>query len=368
MILIVSHFADNKGTTDFLIDYLLEEGEDFYLLKHPFIFAKSEYSELYLYSAGIPHLLARYKKLRSNALNLIKNFYISAAVSFKLKIKVDHVISFGSFNAVPYIITNPFFRRRVYFWGVDYSRKRFTNLAFNKIYLEFETLACRYSSYVINQSERQEAARIKYHGLSKEKSIVSANGVSEVSIMRESSRFADPTLLYMGSITEQHGIIDFVRFFYVENDISIKLTIIGAGEEEAALMEVMEKSHDSRKIVYMGFKSQQEIRDYLLENNQNYFGIAPYSDQYNDHVYYGDSLKIKEYLTYNMPFITSEVVYVQPELIKFGIIYNSFDDLLPQLTSGLNNWSFNIDQKNRLLNKYRWSEIFMKTLSTIQNI
>ena len=48
MILIISHFAENKGTTDFFIDFLIEQGRDFYLLKHPFSFAEKNYSELYL--------------------------------------------------------------------------------------------------------------------------------------------------------------------------------------------------------------------------------------------------------------------------------------------------------------------------------
>lgn len=357
MILIVSHFAKNRGTTDFFIDYLLKERRDFYLLKHPFTFTDITVSELYLYSNGTPSLVGSYKKVNSDILNLIKDFFVSVLVSFKLRGRVDKVIGFGSFNVAPFILTN-FFKRKVFFWGVDYSRERFANLLLNRIYLALETLACGYSTFIINQSRRQEDARIKHHHLNRSKSFVSSNGINIYPFAKTSLSHLDSSLLYIGSITNQHGIVDFVDFFYVQNDLPFPLHIIGSGEDDVVLQKTIQKAVHPGKIIYVGFKNQQEIQAYIESNKLKSFGIAPYSDTVNDHVYYGDSIKIKEYLAYDMPFITSNIAYIPNDLKPFGIVYASFPKLLSKLTTDLSEFSFDKSRKDEILKHYTWNVLF----------
>lgn len=360
MILLVSHFGENRGVTDFFIDFLLEQKRDFYLLKHPLSSARSDYSELCLYSKGTPILVSRYKKTRFHFLNFAKDFYISLLVSFKLNSKVDKVISFGSFNAAPFIFTNSFFGRKIYFWGVDYSRERFTNPLLNKTYRITETVACKYSDFIISQSARQEEARIKFHGLMKQRSIVSSNGIEEKFFKKDFSKYSEPALLYIGSITKQHGIVSFADYFYLEKDLPLELTIIGSGEEEAALGEIIKRSNHPDRIKYLGPRDQREISEFISKADKKLFGIAPYvfDSGAGDHVYYGDSIKIKEYLNYNLPHITHNATYIPEQLKRFGILYDSLSELSESLEDKLRRFHLNIEEKNRALAAYNWKTIF----------
>lgn len=366
MILIVSHFTKNKGVTDFFVEFLEKQKKDFYVLKYPFTFTDIKFSELYLYSDGRYSLIEKYKKNNNDIINLLKNFFISIKVSYILGKRVNKIIAFGSFNVIPFIFFKKFFNRNIYFWGVDYSRKRFRNMFLNKLYLFFETLSCKYCSAVINQTKRQEEARIQLHNLKKNKSIVITNGIEIVNLNKDFSKFNEPAFLYIGSITKQHGIIDFIHYLYIENNSPYILYIIGGGEEVKILEQIIKNNNLDKKIYYLGYKNQQEIIRFLLGLNKKIFGIAPYSDNLNDHVYYGDSLKIKEYLNYNLPYITSSIIYIPKELQKFGIIYNSLSELSESLENKLRHFNLNIKEKKEVLSAYKWEDIFKKVAELIK--
>ena len=366
MLLINSHFSKNKGTTDFFVDFLLQQKRDFYLLKHPFDMSESNFIELFLFKNGEQVLINKYKKINSNILNLLNDLFVSILISFKLNKKVKSVIGFGSFNVLPFTLTNLFFKRNVIFWGVDYSTKRFDNKLLNSIYKFVETIACKYSVFTINQSPRQEEARIKFHNLKKVNSIVSANGINntdqQINNFNESETV---NLLYVGSITKQHGIIDFIDYFYRENNIPFVLHIVGSGDEEEKLKDKVKSVNDPEKIIFVGYKNQEEIKEYISNINGKIFGIAPYSDSLNDHVYFGDSLKIKEYLLYGIPFIVSSVAYVPDDLSPFGLVYKDFNELL-KLLDNIHKFNINQEQKDLALKEYNWDKIFTKIINKIQ--
>ena len=354
--------------TDFFIDYLKEQKKSFFVLKHPFFSADSKFSELVFYSGGQDAILKRYKKINNEILNLCKNFCVSMMVSIKLGRQIDKIISFGSFNVAPFIFFEKQLKRNVYFWGVDYSRKRFLNQALNGLYLLSETLACKYSILTINQSPRQAMARQKFHGLKEENTVNITNGVKPIEFQKDFSGFGEVAFLYMGSITKQHGIVDFLNYFYIKNHCSVSLYIIGSGEMSANLREIIKERNLSDKIKYLGYKNQQEIKDFLDKIEKKLFGIAPYffGGNTGDHVYYGDSLKVKEYLNYNLPYITNSTAYIPEELKKFGIIYSSFGELSESLEDRLLRFHFNIAEKKKVLSTYEWEVIFKKVAERIK--
>lgn len=360
MILIISHFTKSKGVTDYFIDYLERFKIPYYYLKHPFNDHELLFSELINYDGRDRVLINKFQTLNNSTLNLVNNFLVNLRVLISLRAKISKVFGFGGFNIVPGIMLKKLFHYALYFWGVDYSRKRFRNIFLNKLYLFFETLSCKYCSAVINQTERQEAARIQFHNLNKNKSIVITNGIENIYLKKDFSKFNEPAFLYIGSITKQHGIIDFINFFYIKNIIPYALYIIGGGDEIKSLEQIINNNNLDKKIFYLGYKSQQEIIHFILGLNKKIFGIAPYSPNFNDHVHYGDSLKIKEYLNYNLPYITSIITYLPRELQKFGIIYNSLDELSESLDAKLRFFKFSIREKNETISRYKWENIFKK--------
>lgn len=366
MLLLVSHFTKNKGTTDYFSEYLKKNKIPYYYLRHPFNFAELKYSELIFFDGKNEFLAGKYEKINNATLDLIRNAFVSVRISLKLSKKIDKVISFGSFNVIPFIFLKKTFKRKVYFWGVDYSRSRFKSKFLNQLYAFFETCSCRYSDAIIQPTKRQEDARVKFHKLERAKSLIVPNGTGEIKLTKSFSAYKEIALVYMGSITAQHGILEFIKYFYLKKKLNYKLYIFGAGELECELVDLIRRSNLENKIIFLGFKKQNEILDFLEKANKRLFGIAPYNDKSNDHVYYGDSLKIKEYLSFNIPFITSQIAYIPFEIREFGFIYADFEKLAQFFEELAGNFEFNERDKNVVLERYQWENIFGELMTKIK--
>jgi len=359
MILIVSHYTKNKGTTDFLLDYLKFRKLPYMYLRHPFYSENIRFSELLYWNGKNEKTILKIWKINNPILVLAEDFLISLFVSIKLRKNVDKVLTFGGFNFFPFIFFNSFFKRKLYYWGVDYSIKRFESNALNRLYHYFETVACKFSVLAIQLTPRQEKARVKRHGLDRHKSLILPSGVNFISLNKKTSP-NQIALLYIGSISQQHGIVDFIKYFYVNNRLPYKLYIFGGGEREQELKKTISKHSLSKEIIYFGVKNQNEIKQFVLDSNNKLFGLAPYDMKKNDHVYYGDSIKLKEYLSYDIPFITSKVAYVYPDIKKFGFVYDDFGNLNDFFNKSIYNFQFNKIEKDGILQNYLWRNIFDK--------
>lgn len=357
MYFIVTHFTKNLWTTDYFTEYLRKNKISYIFLKHPF---QSEndllYSEVIEFDGKDEKIIWKYKKSQNFFFEMLRNFFLTFYISIKFFWKYKKVIGFGWFNIFPVLWVRIFWKI-TYFWWVDYSRKRFWNLVLNKIYLFLETAWCIFASKVISSSKRQSEAREKFHHAKYEKTIIINNGISNINFSKNFFQNSDICFFYLGSITPQHGVLDFIKYFYLENNISNSIYIIGWWELEEELKKIIEKNKLQEKIYFLWRKNREEILQFLKKNENKIFWIAPYSDNLNDHVYYGDSLKIREYLGYNIPFLVSDIPYISDDLQKFGITYKKFEEIDFE---ELKTFSFDIDAKNKILEKYTWDNLFSK--------
>lgn len=361
MILLVSHFTENKGTTDYFRDFLMKHGVEYYYLRHPFFFADSDFSELIRFDGKQESIERKYRKARHAILDLVRDFFVTLSVSYSLRKRIGRVFAFGSFNVLPFVLFKGFFSKvKVTFWGVDYSSKRFGNLILNRLYLASETLSCKYCDEVYQPSIRQEKARVTRHGLSGDKSSIVPNGIRSIDYFRDRSQNKGIVLIYIGSITPQHGLIGFIRSFYVDKKCGYKLHIIGGGEEEAELKAIIRENGLSREVCYHGSMTQEEIIGFLDSLQEKVFGIAPYDDKVNDHVYYCDSLKIREYLSYGIPYMTPDFISVDTDLTELGFRYGSPDDLERILQKDIPRFHLNVEKTKEVLVRYLWENIFTR--------
>ncbi len=357
MYFIVSHFTNNRWTTDYFCDYLEKKWKKYFYLRHPFQFEKDLwYSELIEFDGKQKNIVKKYKKFKIFPLEMIRNFFLSLWLAWKWRKKYEKAIWFGGFNTLPLLFLR-LFKKKVYFWGVDYSKKRFENKFFNWLYGAFETISCKFSNMIISSSERQKEARTRFHGATKKKSLVINNGVENTDFPKDFSRFPEIGFFYLGSITKQHGIIEFIEYFYIKNGINIPLYIIGWGEEENHLKNIITENNLNELVKFLWRKNKEEISDFLQKQEKKLFWIAPYSDTVNDHVYYIDSLKMREYLVYNLPFIIFDIPYIDNDIKEFWIIYKKFEDID---LKELERFSFDIEKKNSILEKYTWYNLFSK--------
>lgn len=355
MILIVSHYTKNRGVTDFLIQHLENKKLPFLYLKHPFYFEDRRVSELVsINTDGEQKILLTIKKSKISIVSMIQDFFINLFVSVKMGKKVRKVIGFGSFNMVPFIVTNWLYKRNLYFWGCDYSVERFKSKVLNKVYFWFETLACKHSTLIIQPTIRQQLVREEKHGLDIRKSLIIPNGIESFERLGMSKKTKEIALIYIGSITKQHGVTEFVRYFYSENKIPFKLFIFGSGEDELALVNLINEKSLSDFVTYFGSKNAEEIKSFIKSYEDRFFGIAPYDKTFADHVYYGDSIKIKEYLSCGMPYITSEVTYLNSDIKEFGFVYSDYMELLDFFNKKISSFTFDDENRTKVLKNYVW--------------
>lgn len=359
MILIISHYAKNKGVTDHFISFLQDNQKEYFYLRHPFADNPSNYSDLIRYEGSQEKKIYSWKKAKNSILVLIQDFCINLFVSFYLGKKVKKVFGFGSFNVISNIWTNFIFKRKIFFWGCDYSEERFGNKILNYIYLWFETIACKYSYKTIHPSSRQEEVRIRLHQLKTENSILVPNGIDKVRIL-DWSQHKKRGLLYIGSITEQHGVIQIIKSLYINNNTNYPLYIFGSGNLVDELNNTIKKYNLENKVIYKGYMNPDDIYKYLYKQKINFIGLAPYNFDKDTHVKYGDSLKVKDYLSVGIPYIAPSQLYIPEDLKEFGYIYN---DSINDIIMNLKIKNLNYDKLDKVMNKYIRSNVYSSLLS-----
>ncbi len=329
-VLLISHFARNIGTTDHVLDFLDSQNVKYTYLRHPLPGASPYETQSYL---GNPTKIAprvRHSATRFLPISILKQSLLTAKAVFDFR--GNTIIAFGSINSLAALLPAKLSgKRNVVFWGVDYSRKRFSNRLFNAMYRLSETISCKFATLVVQPTNRQEQARITYHGLAKENSLVVPNGIAHVNPLPQ-VRTRPVALVYSGSITDQHGIIALVKILKsLDESHRPRLFIFGSGDQEKTLKAVLRHGNADEGIVYYGQMAPSQIHKTLSYLPYSFVGIAPYAESESDHIKYGDSLKIKDYLSWGMPFMASDLVYIESDLRPFGETYSNEQQLIRSL-------------------------------------
>lgn len=358
--LLITHHSPVKSTADFYSDFLVTNGIPHYFLQHPFLSAHNQNSVLRFFNGETSYEVSTYSSPSNELLSYLKHFLVSFWVILRLGKKVTHVIGFGGFNVVAGLVLKMFFGYKVYFWGVDYSTKRFSNLVLNKVYLFLESFGSVFSNLVIQPTVAAERIRIKKHGLNKVRSIVIPNGITKIEFS-SNYHYKRDSLIYIGSITKQHGIVDVVENNYVRGGCSTPLYIFGGGTYAQKLISVIEENSLGGIIRYNGYKKKEDIESWLATASHGFIGFAPYLvSESGSHTAFGDSLKIKEYVAIGIPFLTSEAVSLPEDIKQFGVIYKSEDEMFKYLTNPADVKTLSLLKVTEVLVGYTWDALFKK--------
>lgn len=352
-LIIISHFAENAGTTDYFINDLKNKKYSFFYLRHPLPMSGLKYSELIGYVDG--EIVSKKKYLSpklyavKTIFEIIVNLWIVSSLIFTNQVKI--IIAFGSFNAASSIMFK-IVGRKIVFWGVDYSDERFQNFIINSIYKATETFACIFSDLVIQPTKSQLESRLKHHHLNKKKAIIVPNGITKIVIKNRKITDWQPVFVYIGSLSTHHGMKEFLDM--IQKLIpEVNVEIFGSGEQLSLMKEF---AHYKNNIIVHGAKDPNFINEYIAVSHKNYIGVAPYL--HSGHVIKGDSLKIKEYVNLGLPYVSSDAIYITPELKKFGKIYTdnkSFEDLV---TMHVYKMRFDYLRRQEIIAKLDWNYIF----------
>ncbi|MBL8159340.1 glycosyltransferase [Candidatus Saccharibacteria bacterium] len=364
-ILLISHYADNKGTTDYVLDHLCNAGMNVYYLRHPLPESGKVQSELLIYKNGKKADVKTYSSPSNFGVKSAKEVLLNLYILIQLKRKnINCRIGFGAINA-QFSILAKLLKIKPIFWGVDYSEKRFSNQVLNKIYKKLEDSACKGNDYVIQPTKLQKDKRVSKHNLLERKAVIIPNGiVLEATLLNKKHRNRKHALVYVGSLSPQHGMANFIKEIYVAQSIIAPLYIFGNGEEADKIAKMVDRYNLYGKVHQMGSRPPRDIIEFVRTSQEYLIGIAPYASIEGGHVALGDSLKIKEYINMGMPYIASNVVTVDKIFSSAGKTYSSRSEML-KIIDELEIMNLTNEARLKLLQDYSWEALLSRNLEPL---
>jgi len=225
---------------------------------------------------------------------------------------------------------------KIIFYSIDYSSERFTWSLLNKILWIFDCLCVKYSNLVISNSYRTRCVRDK-QGCESSKNIIIPNGVNLEAIHKTIKPKAGNTLFYIGYFDVNHGILNCMRELIncAKKYSWLKIKLIGLGPDYDNINQLILKYKVNSRILLYNNLERKEIFTILSKGG---VGIAPYI-LHDDWVYYCDPIKIKEYLAFGCPVVTTDVIEISKTLEqkKCGIISGDSKDTIDKAIEILSN-------------------------------
>lgn len=140
---------------------------------------------------------------------------------------------------------------------------------------------------------------------------------------------------------------------------NLEIDIIGGGPDLEYFKRREEKS--SLKVNYHGYLLDMDIDEIL---KKSHIGIATYIPSQENVSYYGDPSKIKRYLSFDLPVITTNVFEFSKELKRTnaGLLVNYYkmSELIGAIHKIINNYEFYKKGSRLLSQRYYYKNLYLK--------
>ena len=148
----------------------------------------------------------------------------------------------------------------------------------------------------------------------------------------------------------------------------ISLTIIGRGQYEADLKNLVKRLKIQEHVNFLGYIESHEEMENRIAKAAIAIALYDRKTDINDFTYYADPGKIKNYLGSGVPVVMTDVPYVAKEVTRarcgFIVNYNK-EDLKKTLIYFFSNPQIMRQYKNNAVafsRKYSWDSIFSDVL------
>lgn len=223
---------------------------------------------------------------------------------------VDLFIGVDCLNASAGLVLRALGRvRRVAFYVIDYTPRRFKNPVLNAIYARLDRLAATRSDLVWNLSERMRGVR-RGQGVAEDRNRLVPVGVELGAVAAvPKTRVRRRTLLYMGALMRGKGLELLVEAFpkVLEAVPGAELHILGFGPFEAELKRLVKASPARARIKVPGGLAHGALFKVVPAYG---VALAPYLDDPDSYTWWCDPTKPKEYLACGLPLIITRVPWI----------------------------------------------------------
>ena len=380
-VIIVTHTLF-YGASEALCDYLIfQKIQSLIYIGHPLLAENSTYTQRVYRKGSNVHT----KSVKRMSAGSVTAFFRDALVTIIACAKLPKAsylyIGVNPLNACVGVLLRVFgIVDRVIFYAIDFSPKRSSNALINYIYHSMECFAIRYSDTCWNVSPRIEEGRKKFLGLktTRDKQIVVPIGVWEKDIVKKIKAKNEYRLIFVGHLLEKQGVQEVIRAIpaVLKKLPKVSFTIIGGGEYEQPLRELVSSLSLEKYVQFMGWQSDQAvIRNEIIKSDIALATYMPSGRDTTNFSYYADPTKIKTYLSCGVPVLMTDVSYNAKSLMKSGVAvvvpYNH-QDIARAIVTILSDTNALLRAKKAAREQARtftWQKIFEKTfIRTIRSI
>jgi|WetSurMetagenome_2_1015567.scaffolds.fasta_scaffold57058_1 glycosyltransferase involved in cell wall biosynthesis len=172
----------------------------------------------------------------------------------------------------------------------------------------------------------------------------------------------DFALGFIGIIREQQGLDLAFEFLKINNDC--RLEIIGKGYRMEYYQKLAKKLNIANKVKFYGFVDKPE--DIFSKWDA---GIALYENKVSNLSRYCEPTKIKDYLSYGLPVITTSTTYFHKEIehYKAGlVIKENVASLRKAVDEIKNNYSEYVSGVDKIVSDYEYSKWYEKRFEFLE--
>lgn len=373
-ICIITHsFA--TGPAQELRDFLIPLAKELTFIEHPFNYSGKKKSRICFYKKGkLQSRKESFSKFGGEYLYYLSDFFLNFQMILSYGKKYDICFAFNNFNSSSSIILKKFgYFKKVIFFTVDYTPKRFGNSALNRVYHWMDRFCCYKADMVWNDCISMETERAK-NNVDMEKSsfqLTVPEGVHAERINPERQSWKNRfRLIYMGHVIKKNGldlVIDSLPEI-IKKEEKVRLLVIGDGDYKDALKKKISELKLDRYVDFLGFvEDHKQVENIMCKGG---IGLATYVPDKNSFTCYSDPGKPKIYMGCGLPVIISNfpdsAKHIHKAKAGIAIKYdtNHFTKAVLKL---IDKQEHSIYKKNAIAyaKKFEWSNIFYNALDRL---
>lgn len=317
-IVIATHYLV-YGAPQALKDYLINNRiKKLIFIAHPLEAKEKSYVE-YIVNGHIQDRKEWAIRFKSVIFNYFLEIFLNLKSIFKDKDKFDLFVGVDPLNAFTGVILKKLGRtKKVVFYTIDYSPKRFNNKLLNNIYHWVDKFCLKNADEVWNVSPRIAEGRAKVRGL--KQNIYNNQKVVPIGIWFNRVKrlpfdeIKKHQLLFIGHLLEKQGVqivLDSIPEI-IKHIPDFHFLIVGGGEYEGKLKAKTAELGIEKYVTFTGWVKDRSKIDKIMAESA--LAVAMYDKEKDTFTYYADPTKLKDYLSASLPILLTDVPYNAKEI------------------------------------------------------
>lgn len=311
------------GGVDRIIDFLKKDNE-ITLIEHPF--EKINHPSVFTSK----DIVYEHHSFLRTPLIWIEEFIINVIWVLKSHAKYNLAIASDPLNFFScYSLKKLGLIKKIQFHSTDYSSRRFSNFFLDQCYQYLYNFSLRKADYVTVVSQRMlnhTYNTVPIYNQSKIFLLPNSPYFTEIPKIKLEKKMTNQLVILSGIFENQVNMNNLLLFLeLVKKEYpDIILNIIGHVENNT--INIINKKGFKNNLVFHG---NLEYGKAIEKMAQSYIGITSYKKS-NSYMYYGDSLKIREYAAAGLPVVCDNIYGTAEEVKKYdvGFVYHTTQEMV----------------------------------------